>query len=127
VPAFRHIYGEVSGEIYNGIEYWVYEYVNQLSSDKATFTMRDIKRSARRQLEGMTDQTATERIRDALYPLEQAGWVRDISESQWKPQWAVNPSIATDYSAHRQAVIEAKQRRIDQVAHGIGITPRKLS
>ena len=86
------------------------DYVIQYA-DKDGFSLTQLKRSARRQIERLSTYQAERVLMDALVPLEDAGWITPIGQSEW----IINPALKTVFSQHRQDVIEAKQRRMDEM------------
>ena len=106
VPSIRHALGNTD----TGLERWLMDYVIQYA-DKDGFTMTQLKRSARRQIERLSTYQADRVLMDALVPLEDAGWITPIGQSEW----IINPALRTVFAQHRQDVIEAKQRRMDEM------------
>lgn len=128
VPALRYLFGELAGHDADSLEQWTAAYVVQASGEMPTITMRDIKRSARRQIEGMSPLQADARIRDACYPLEKAGWLAVLRDDRAGVTWSVNPAIAGQHKARRTEVIKAKQRRIDALVESSqGVIGRKFT
>ena len=116
IPAFRYSLGEVGGV--NSFDSWVADYVIQ-HCDKPTLTMSEIKRSARRQLENVNPWQADQMVIGAMQMLEQLTWVIRMDdgtkENQHFAQWAINPQLITMFKDHRKAVLEAKQRQLDEI------------
>lgn len=117
IPAFRYTYDSDLGGV-SGFDQWIADYVIQ-HADMATITLSEIKRSARRQIEKMSTWSAQEMIIVSMHPLQQAGWVARYDdgsqENRGIAQWAVNPALREMFADHRRAVIEAKQRQMDQI------------
>lgn len=106
VPSIRYALANTD----DSLERWVMDHVIQYA-DQAGFTLTRLKRSARRQVERLTSYQADRALMDALVPLEDAGWIaQDCAGS-----WVINPQLKDVFSKHRQAVIEAKQRRMDEM------------
>ena len=116
IPAFRYSLGEVGGV--NSFDSWVADYVIQ-HCDKATLTLSEIKRSARRQVENVSPWQADQMVIGAMQMLEQVTWVIRMDdgtkENQHFAQWAINPQLMTMFKDHRKAVLEAKQRQLDEI------------
>lgn len=131
IHAFRYTLGEVGGMVEDSIEAWVYEYVIQHSGLIPTCTLSQIKRSARRQIDKLKvpPYIADEIVREAMVPLENAGWVTLLDSSRKSTVWAINPEIAKQFDEHRQEVIQAKQRRLDHIREMSGgrISPKKVA
>lgn len=117
IPAFRYALGEVGGALENSFEAWLIDHVVQISGEVAEVNLRALKKSARRPLDGKSDQQKTQAVLDAMYTLEQAGWAIQTEENLNRGQvvWSLNPSIATMHKEHRLAVIKAKQRHADYI------------
>ena len=111
IPAYRYALGEVGGV--GSFDQWVADHVIHYF-DKGTITMSEIRRSARRQLEGKSVWIAEQMVLGAMDNLERAGWVMRLDdgskEHQHHAEWAINPSLGERFAEHRKAVIAAKQR-----------------
>jgi hypothetical protein len=116
IPAFRYSLGEVGGV--NSFDSWVADYVIQ-HCDKPTLTLSEIKRSARRPLEGVTPWAADQMVINAMHQLENVGWVIRMDdgsrETQHIAQWGINPQLIVQFKDHRRRVLEAKQRQLDEI------------
>lgn len=116
VPAYRYALAEMSGA--SNFDTWLRDYIIQ-HADESTITMAEIKRSARRQIEKVNVWQQDQMIYGAMYPLEQGKWVMRMDdgtkENQHHAQWAINPALAIEFKEHRKAVIEAKQRALDEI------------
>ena len=117
IPAFRYALGELAGVLDDSFDQWMIEYIIQVSGDVQTVDLRGLKRSARRQLEGVADWKKTQMVLDAMHTLEAAQWVMQVEENLNKGHavWVINPSIATMFRDHREKVIKAKQRHADYI------------
>ena len=117
IPAFRYALGELAGVLDDSFDQWMTDYIIQVSGEVQTVDLRSLKRSARRQLEGKNEWQKDQLVLDAMYTLEKAGWVMQIEEKMSKHHvvWVINPSIATMFRDHREAVIKAKQRHADYI------------
>ena len=116
VPAYRYALSELSGS--SNFDTWLRDYIIQ-HADEASLTMAEIKRSARRQLEKSNVWQQDQMIYGAMYPLEQGRWVMRMDdgskENQHHAQWAINPALAVQFKDHRKAVIDAKQRQLNEI------------
>jgi hypothetical protein len=117
IPAYRYAFGEVGGAIEHDFDQWVIDYIVQISSDVQTITLRDLKKSARRPLEGKTDWQKEQTVMDAMLTLENAGWVVQVENELNKKRitWAINPSISEAFKDYRKHVLKAKQRHADYI------------
>ena len=116
VPAFRYALSELSGA--SNFDTWLRDYIIQ-HADESSLTLAEIKRSARRQLEKSNVWQQDQVIYGAMYPLEQGRWVMRMDdgskENQHHAQWAINPALAVQFKDHRKAVIDAKQRQLNEI------------
>ena len=112
VPSMRYVY---EGEV-GGFDQWCADYLIQYS-DQSSITLSQIRRGARRQLEGLNQWAQIDKVLASMHTLEQARWVArvDGQEQRDSAQWAINPALATQFAEHRRRVIEAKQRRMDEI------------
>jgi len=115
IPAFRYSLCEVAGDTFDA---WVSDYIIQ-HCDKPTITLSDIKRSARRQVDGVNVWQADQMVLGAMAILESATWVLRMDdgskENHHIAQWAINPKLLVLFKDHRQDVLRAKQRRQDEI------------
>lgn len=116
IPSLRYALGEVVGT--SSFDVWTTDFVIQ-HCDKKTITMSEIKRSARRQLDGMTVWQQDQMVMSSMQVLENVGWVMRLDdgsrENQHHAQWAINPDLATKFKDHRAEVVRAKQRQLDEI------------
>lgn len=112
IPALRY---SLSDPTSTGLDQWVADHIVHISGDTATVTLRELKRSARRQLEGMTEWARDQAILDAMGTLEQGRWVAQTSSdlNRHAASWTIHPALASLFADHRRAVIAAKQRHLD--------------
>lgn len=115
IPAYRFTLGEVAGLATDSLDQWAAEHIIQHCTEQQSFTLRQLKRSARRHLDHHSDWRRDQIVMDAMLTLEQAGWVIMI-ESDFNKKavtWAVNPQLPSLFSDYRASVIKAKQRQLD--------------
>jgi hypothetical protein len=126
VHALRYAYGEVGGLTSAGIETWVIEYVLQHAGIKPTITLSEIRRAARRQIEGVPHGEAQTMIVDVMDFLEQGKWVATLERAGRSITWAIDPRVAQRDTARRDAVLRARQQRYNDI-HRIsgGVAPLK--
>lgn len=117
IPAFRYALCELGGEEGAGFDQWLADWVIHHAPDKLTCTMREIKRAARRPLEGKTEWQKLQTISDAMDTLEACKWAVRTEDEPHKQNiaWALNPSLATLFPDHRTRVLLAKQRHADYI------------
>lgn len=117
IPAYRYALGEVGGTMANDFDQWMIAHIIQISSDVQTVTLRDLKKSARRPLDGKTDWQKEQAVMDAMLTLEQSGWAVQVENELNKKRvtWAINPSLSTMFKDYRQDVLKAKQRHADYI------------
>ena len=116
IPSLRYALGELSGT--DLFDQWVADYIIQYS-DTSDITMSDIRRGARRQLEGKSVWVQDQMILSAMFILEQSKWVARMDdgkrENQHHAQWAINPTLAERFTGHHKDVIMAKQRQREHI------------
>ena len=116
IPSLRYALGELSGT--DLFDQWVADYIIQYS-DTSDITMSDIRRGARRQLEGKSVWVQDQMILSAMFILEQSKWVARMDdgkrENQHHAQWAINPTLAKRFTGHHKDVIMAKQRQREHI------------
>ena len=114
IPAYRYAYGEMG----TTFEEWVVEYVIQYA-DKQILTLSEIRRSARRQLEGKNNWLQDQWVLGAMQALEEAKWVIRMDDGSkehiHQAQWAIDPRLVTMFADYRVSVIRAKQRQKDDI------------
>ena len=116
IPAFRYALSDLGGM--SNFDTWMQEYVIH-HADKETLTLSEIKRSGRRQLGKTNGFQADQMVVNALYALEKSRWVLRLDDGSKEHQhiatWAINPALKTQFSDYRTEVINAKQRRLDEI------------
>lgn len=116
IPAYRFTFGDVGGT--TSFDAWVADYIIQYC-DKPTITLSEVKRSARRPLDGLSTWTADQWVYNAMYTLEVAGWVIRMddgsNETRHQAQWAINPRLITEFKDYRKKVVLAKQKMFDDI------------
>lgn len=126
VPSLRHaLDGGASGQF----DQWVIEYVIQYAG-AGKLTLSEIKRSARRQFDPRLSTWGQDQmVIGSMGELERAGWVIRLDdgsgERSHKAEWAIDPRIADVFKDHRDQVMQAKQRRMDEI-YRLSTKPRKL-
>jgi hypothetical protein len=117
IPAYRYALGEVAGAIANDFDKWMIDHIIQISGDTQTVDLRNLKKSARRPLDGKTDWQKDQAVMDAMLVLEQAGWVVKVEEELHKHRamWVIKPGLPDMFRAYREKVIKAKQRHADYI------------
>ena len=116
IPVLRHVHdGDLAGVA--SFDKWMAEYIVQYA-DQPTIALTQIKRSARRWIEKMVPWTQTQMILGAMQILEDAKWVARMDDGSQEhrgvAQWAINPALLSTFEADRRAVIEAKQRVMNE-------------
>lgn len=113
ISAYRFALSEISGSIEASLDVWVLKHIVQISEDTREITLGDLRRAAKRQIEGMMPGQAGEALRYSMGLLERSGWVIETESSAKRTTWAINPAIATAHDGYRLEVIKAKQRQLD--------------
>ena len=116
VPALRYALAELGG--ISSFDTWVSNHILHYA-DKNNISLSDIKRSARRQLEKVSPYVADQMILASMMVLERARWVCRIDdgslEARHIAEWVINPALAKQFARQRRDVMEAKQRRLDEI------------
>jgi hypothetical protein len=112
VPSLRYSFMEIVG-IKDELATWIAEHIIQLAGISPTVTLSEIKRSARRQLEGRTGWQGEQDIRLVMDDLTAAGYVSLFVEHSKSAVWTINPALADVFKEHRQKIISAKQANIE--------------
>ena len=117
IPALRYSLCEVGEMQKDSLESWVMDFIIMKSGEMSTISVTDIRTSSRRQLEGRHVLQKNQAIIDSMIILEKANWVIPIEYEPSKGHviWAINPSLATVYEDHRNKVLKAKQRALDEM------------
>lgn len=113
IPAFRYIFAELGDS--DSFDRWITDHIIHYS-DTSKITLSEIKRSARRHLDGTANAwAADQKVFGSMQLLESAGWVVRIDdgarEHQHIAEWAINPALPGMFSDYRRKVIEIKQQR----------------
>jgi hypothetical protein len=116
IPAFRYALGELSGvDIF---DQWVADHIIH-HFDKGHITLSELKRSARRQLEGKSAWIQDQMILGAMQMLEQSGWVIRMDDGNKEhlhiAEWVINPALGEKFAEHRKRVILVKQRQREHI------------
>jgi len=116
VPALRYALAELGG--ISSFDTWISNHILHYA-DKNNITLSEIKRSARRQLEKVSPYVADQMILASMMTLERARWVLRIDdgslEARHIAEWVINPALTKQFARQRRDVMEAKQRRLDEI------------
>jgi len=114
IPVYRYLYdGDDTSSV--TFDRWVMEYIIQ-HADLESITLSEVKRAGRRPFEkaGVKhNQEQNQWTLNAMYTLEQMGWVARVDdgsgEHRGSANWLINPSLKDTFREYRKAVIRAKQ------------------
>ena len=120
IPVLRYVYGDIEGIDKGGLDQWILDHVLWVSGHSSTITLSEIKRSAKRRIEGMTVQKADMMICDAMAVLEANGWATIVESTHKTLKWALNPIIKDADEDYRKSVVEAKQRIYAEITRASG-------
>ena len=125
IPAFRYALIELGGLSDDTFDKWVIDWVIHTAPDRQVVSLREIKRSARRPLEGLTEWQKQSAICDAMEYLEVNRWAVKLEDEPHKQNivWALNSGLATMFPDERARVIKAKQRHVDYIYRIAAATP----
>lgn len=130
LPILRHTYTNITSTVEKSLDEWIIDYIIRIAGDVDTINTSEVKRAARRQLEGIPNTAHDMLIKDSMYTLETEGWLVMMSETRRLTTWAINPAIKTNDYEYRKKVTLAKQRQMDNsraIVLGTGqYTPRKF-
>lgn len=113
VPSLRHAFNNSS----DSLEEWVKDHIIALAGEQATVTLSDVKRSARRQLEGLhlSDHVVDQRLRMALDTIAAGGWLALVEENRKTVLYSINPNLANMYAKQRAEIVKAKKLIKEQI------------
>ena len=111
VLALRYAFMEVVG-LKDELATWITEYIIQCSGEQATITLGDLRRSAKRIIEGRPTWQTDEEIKAIMDELAIAGYVQLFQESRRSVIWTINPALAVEFADYRKEVIITKQKKI---------------
>lgn len=109
IPSMRYAFVGVA-EQGSMLAEWVIEYIIHMSSIKDTIALADLKRAARRKLQGMSSSEADMEIRYIMADLEDAKYIIRIETVGKTIVWAIDPALATLFSDYRKQILIARQR-----------------
>lgn len=124
IPALRFLLNGAADQD-ESFEEWIINHIVQLSGEVQTVTLRDLKRSSKNRIKTLTKKGMYSNyevdvaIRDAMYGLEQCGYVILVDEDARRNSytWSVNPHIATMFHDYRKQRIIAHQKVLDDCYH----------
>lgn len=123
VPSMRYVYGDVGGLADDGLERWLMDHITHIS-DQSSVSLSDLKRSAKRQIDGMHPTVANEAIRAAAAYLESMGWLVLTEDKGRSVTWAINPTIAETFAEHRAMVKKLRQDQKNEILANIAARDR---
>lgn len=111
IPTYRYAFGEIGG--ISQFETWLIDHIIQYC-DQEKLTLSEIRRSARRPLERVSNFEGNQMVLTGMMTLENAKWVARVDdgtkEHQGRAEWLINPALQEMFKTHREQVIRAKQR-----------------
>lgn len=111
IPSLRHVYSHLGQQ--ESLDYWLMNHF-LARTDTTTFTLRDLKRSAVKQLGNKPLWQKNQEILDAMVTLEHMHWAIKTTETAQQTEWTINPHLKTTFSEHRRAIIRIRQARLDE-------------
>jgi len=110
IQSFRYTFGEVGGE--GSFDVWLTDHIIRIAGDQDIVTLRELKHSARRKLDGMNQWQAEQTIIDSMSMLETSQWVKLFEDNQAKHRmiWAINPDLKTMFQEYRNKIDNARRR-----------------
>jgi len=115
VPSLRYAYWEIGDALSESIDVWMASHIIAIATQDEV-SLRDLKRSARRQLAQWPMHHHDSVIMDAMLPLEASNWVALVRDERRTKHtvWAINPGLAETFADYRKQVLKIKQRRLDE-------------
>jgi hypothetical protein len=93
----------------NSLEVWTAKRIVQLSGQVETVTLSELKRGAHRIMDKIDKYSGENMIIGQMDRLEKDGWVRLIDENKRGMVWAINESVAQQFSEYRKRILESKE------------------
>lgn len=113
IPSYRYVFNVIGGVNDDSLDQWVISHIIQMAGERETITLSEIRRSARRQIEGIPTMYVDREIMQVMDWLQSQLWVSSVDESKRSVTWAINPKLADIFHDERRKVIDAKQRMLD--------------
>lgn len=116
LPALRYTYTEVAGDNDGTLDTWLMSHI-LATAHHESISLREIRRSARRQLEHVPGHAQRLMILDSMAMLEESGWVAQIEADPRIGQytWMINPALKTTFADYRRQVLMIRQRVQDEI------------
>lgn len=93
----------------NSLEVWTAKRIVQLSGQVETVTLSELKRGAHRIMDKIDKYSGENMIIGQMDRLEKDGWVRLIDENKRGMVWAINETVAQNFSEYRKKILESKE------------------
>ncbi|MEN6407868.1 MAG: DUF3987 domain-containing protein [Thermoguttaceae bacterium] len=121
IPMMRHAFLEI-GKQRDTTGIVIFDFILQQSGTRPTVTLGEIRKSCRHVLgeAGIPLWQSDAIIRANMDELSASGYAAMHQDHPRNPAWAINPNLATMFENHRRAIIEGKQRVIEQLKANIG-------
>lgn len=119
IPSYRYVFNVLGGVSEGSLDQWVIDHIIQLASERPTITLSELRRSARRQVEGIPPAYVDRELMHIMDWLQAQAWVTVVEDNKRSVIWAINPHLAEMFREERRKVIDAKQRMLDVfIEHG---------
>jgi putative DNA primase/helicase len=114
IPTMRQVLDVSLSE--STLDNWIRDHI-LTRADKSSVTLPELKRGAHYQLQAMSKWEADSAIMDAMSDLERVQWVARMDDGSRASTvtWAINPRLAIQFKAQRDAVIAARQSRRNEI------------
>ena len=116
IPTYKYLLNDLSPD--SSFDKWMADYIIQYSN-KQSITLSEIRRSARRKTINISQWQADQMIITSMYLMESSNWVVKENEQSYNLdktiRWFINPQLQIEFNDHRTAVINAKQRQLDEI------------
>lgn len=119
IPSFRFAFGEVAGR--DSFDIWMVEHV-VAHADEGTISLADIRRAARKWLDGMSPWSADQTVIGSMSMLEKLDWVKRTDDGKQEVRhtaaWFINPALVTMFADYRDQIEQARERSRGRLAAG---------
>ncbi|MCF1458339.1 MAG: DUF3987 domain-containing protein [Shewanella sp.] len=110
MPSLYHVYHDADQQ--ESFEQWLINHV-LTTADSPTVSLRELKRSAKRQLSNLSSIQKSLAIQEGMELLEQMNWVMLAKRTRTSAEWWINPSLKNQFRVRRRELLIIRQKRLD--------------
>jgi len=116
VPSLRYAYWEIGDQSGSSFDVWLASHIIYIA-DHEKVSLRDLKRSGRRQLQDYPAHHHDSVVMDAMLALESCSWVSApvVGRTSRSTTWFINPELRKTFADYRKQVAIIKQKRADEM------------